>query len=111
MDWTLDMPLLRCLLAAACVLLQWGLVGAPYTDVKPMKFKEGFNPFKVLEMPRDEELPEQGVLKKAFKKAALKWHPDRCKRTNPEADCEARMEEVKLAQEVLSDGRRLQQWE
>mmetsp|Transcript_104355 Transcript_104355/g.294932 ORF Transcript_104355/g.294932 Transcript_104355/m.294932 type:complete len:155 (-) Transcript_104355:634-1098(-) len=50
-------------------------------------------------------------MKKAFKKAALQWHPDRCKRKRPVEECEARMEDVHLAQEVLSDDRRLQMWE
>eukprot|EP00929_Paragymnodinium_shiwhaense_P037391 TRINITY_DN1992_c2_g1_i1.p1 TRINITY_DN1992_c2_g1~~TRINITY_DN1992_c2_g1_i1.p1 ORF type:complete len:279 (+),score=80.77 TRINITY_DN1992_c2_g1_i1:101-937(+) len=86
---------------------------AAYTDAKPLKFRGKFDPWKALELPKSTELPEADVLKKAFKKAALQWHPDRCSRrkdATPE-ECENRMEEAKLAQEVLSDDRKLQQWE
>lgn len=96
-----------CLTFASCLLS----AVAPYTDAKPLVFKGAFDPWKVLELPRSQSLPANDVLKKAFKKAALKWHPDRCKRTTPIEECETRMEEVKLAQDVLSDDRRLQQWE
>jgi len=82
-----------------------------YTDAKPLRFKGDFNPFRVLELPPGLQLPSADVLKKAFKKAALKWHPDRCGRTKPKEECEKRMEEVHMAQDVLSDSRRLQQWE
>lgn len=88
-----------------------------YTDAKPMRFKGDFDPFKVLELPRSTTLPQTEVVKKAFKKQALKWHPDRCSRQQaklPEdqrVDCEAKMETVKLAQEVLSSDRSLQMWE
>jgi len=96
-----------CAMLASC---SFAAIGA-YTDAKPLSFKGNFDPFKVLDLPRSQSLPASDVLKKAFKKAALKWHPDRCKRTNPIEECESRMEEVKLAQDVLSDDRRLQQWE
>lgn len=81
-----------------------------YTDAKPLKFRGNFDPFRVLQLPKG-KLPPADIVKKAFKKGALRWHPDRCKRTTPVEECETRMEEVKLAQEVLSDDRKLQQWE
>lgn len=93
------------------------LVGLPrpshgaYTDAKKLKFTGNFNPFKVLELPTSKSLPDADKLKKAFKAQALKWHPDRCSRTKPIEECESKMENVKLAQEVLSDHRKLQQWE
>lgn len=86
-------------------------VGGAYTDAKPLRFKPHFDPFKVLGLPKEQALPASDTLRKAFKQAALKWHPDRCRRTSPVEVCEARMEEVHLAQDVLSDERRLQQWE
>lgn len=82
-----------------------------YTDAKPLRFKGKFDPFKVLGLPKSQALPSNDVLRKAFKKAALTWHPDRCKRKKPIEECEAKMEEVHLAQDVLQDERRLQQWE
>lgn len=82
-----------------------------YTDAKPLHFKGKFDPWKVLGLPRAQHLPANDVLRKAFKKGALKWHPDRCKRTTPTEECEARMEDISLAQEVLTDERKLQQWE
>lgn len=100
----------------AAVLAFFGLAdraSSAYTDAKPLKFRGTFDPFKALDLPRATELPAADVLKKSFKKAALQWHPDRCSRrkdTTPE-ECENKMEEAKLAQEVLSDDRKLQQWE
>lgn len=87
------------------------MAAGAYTDAKPLRFKGTFDPFKVLGLPKEQALPAAAVLKKAFKKGALKWHPDRCKRSTPIEECEARMEEVHLAQDVLSDERKLQQWE
>lgn len=86
---------------------------AAYTDAKPLRFKGTFNPFKALELPKSTKLPTADKLKKAFRKASLKWHPDRCRRNKEVTveECEARMEDVHLAQEVLSDERKLQQWE
>lgn len=96
------------LLPLALSLVQ---VCGQYTDAKPIKFTGKFDPFKVLGLPKSKKLPAADVLKKAFKKGALQWHPDRCKRTRKIEECETRMEEVKLAQEVLSDDRKLMQWE
>lgn len=86
---------------------------AAYTDAKPLRFKGTFNPFKALELPKSKKLPSADNLKKAFRKASLKWHPDRCRRKGEVSveECEKRMEDVHLAQEVLSDERKLQQWE
>lgn len=86
---------------------------AQYTDARKLEFPKGFDPFKTLGIAKKGkdglDLPEKDTLKKAYKKAALKWHPDRCK--GDKDKCEKKMAEVALAQEVLSDNRKLQQWD
>jgi len=100
--------LIVCATILGCTL--WPCAGV-YTDSEPIDFKGKFDPFKVLGLPLSQKLPAKNVLKKAFKKAALKWHPDRCTRTMPEKKCKDKMLDVTLANDVLSDRRKFQQWE
>ena len=51
--------------------------------------------YEVLEVARD---ADEAAIKKAYRKAALAWHPDKCKL--PEA--EERFREVQAAYEILS---------
>ena len=54
--------------------------------------------YEVLEVERT---VKDGELKTAFRKLAMKWHPDR----NPgDKDCEHRFKELNEAYEVLKDG-------
>jgi molecular chaperone DnaJ len=54
--------------------------------------------YEVLEVER---AADDGQLKSAFRKLAMKWHPDR----NPgDKDCEHRFKEINEAYEVLKDG-------
>src|ERR1700743_1615341 len=54
--------------------------------------------YEVLEVERT---ADDGVLKTAFRKLAMKWHPDR----NPgDKDCEHKFKEINEAYEVLKDG-------
>src|SRR5437868_2610296 len=47
-----------------------------------------------------ERSADDGVLKSAFRKLAMKWHPDR----NPgDKDCEHRFKEINEAYEILKD--------
>jgi len=69
-----------------------------------------FNPWRVLGLPESKRIPDAGTLKKAYKDMAKKNHPDKCQEKQKKT-CEDRMSEGILAQDVLSDGRRLQQWE
>src|SRR6202030_84859 len=48
-----------------------------------------------------ERSADDGELKTAFRKLAMKWHPDR----NPgDKNCEARFKEINEAYEILKDG-------
>src|SRR5688572_31550094 len=56
--------------------------------------------YEVLEVERS---AKDGELKTAFRKLAMKWHPDR----NPgDKDCEHRFREINEAYDVLKDGDR-----
>jgi curved DNA-binding protein len=55
--------------------------------------------YSVLGVPRD---AEEDAVKKAFRKLAMKYHPDK----NPGKDNEARFKEINQAYEVLSDKKR-----
>ena len=58
---------------------------------------EGQDHYKVLGLPRDAEVK---AIKKAYRKLALKWHPDK----NPDCtECKDTMASVSKAYEVLSD--------
>src|ERR1041384_6316160 len=53
--------------------------------------------YEVLEVERS---ADDGVVKSAFRKLAMKWHPDR----NPgDKDCEHKFKEINEAYEVLKD--------
>lgn len=80
-----------------------------YSDAETRTYPKGFNPWTALDLPRSRTVPSKEDLKIAYKVAAKKWHPDKC-RTNKK-ECESRMSEAALANAVLSDGRQLQQWE
>ena len=56
--------------------------------------------YEVLEVPRD---ADEGALKKAYRRLAMKYHPDR----NPDdAEAEEAFKECKEAYEILSDPRK-----
>ncbi|XP_049850786.1 dnaJ homolog subfamily B member 4-like [Schistocerca gregaria] len=54
--------------------------------------------YSILEIPKTSSLD---AIKKAYKKLALKWHPDR--NLNKKAEAEAKFKEIAEAYEVLSD--------
>lgn len=72
-------------------------------------FPRGFNPWKILQLTPSKSIPDAGDLKTAYRTAAKKFHPDKCK--TAKADCEKKMSSATLANDVLSDSRKLQQWE
>eukprot|EP00930_Biecheleria_cincta_P049905 TRINITY_DN35106_c0_g1_i1.p1 TRINITY_DN35106_c0_g1~~TRINITY_DN35106_c0_g1_i1.p1 ORF type:complete len:241 (+),score=42.67 TRINITY_DN35106_c0_g1_i1:30-725(+) len=72
-------------------------------------FPKGWSPFKVLGLPESSRLPRKADLKRAHRKAALQWHPDRCK--DDPKKCEKKMASVNVANEILSDDRQFQQWD
>jgi len=80
-----------------------------YSEAEISTYPKGFNPWKVLGLPRSKRIPLTETLKSAYKEVAKKWHPDKCQTSVSE--CEKRMTETGLAKSVLSDSRRLQQWE
>ena len=47
--------------------------------------------------------PSACDIKKAYKKAALKWHPDRCKDKSKKKSFEKKFKDIGKAYEVLSD--------
>ncbi|CAE8679154.1 unnamed protein product, partial [Polarella glacialis] len=69
-----------------------------------------FNPWTALGLPRSTRIPSKEDLKAAYKAGAKKWHPDKCQ-AKKKSECEDRMADTSLAFTVLSDSRRLQQWE
>jgi len=73
-------------------------------------FPNRFDPFVSLGLPRSAALPSRIKLKEAFRRAAVRWHPDRCRELSKQT-CEAKMQQINLAREVLSDARRLQMWD
>merc|ERR1712039_1001245 len=80
-----------------------------YSEAETSTYPKRFDPWKVLGLPRSQSLPDMETLKSTYKEVAKKWHPDKCQTSKSE--CERRMSETALAKNVLSDGRRLQQWE
>ncbi|EAY17083.1 DnaJ domain containing protein [Trichomonas vaginalis G3] len=56
--------------------------------------------YKLLEVPRD---ASESELKKAFRKATIKWHPDRHRGEEEKKKAEQMMKKINLAYEVLSD--------
>eukprot|EP00746_Dinoflagellata_sp_MGD_P076862 gnl/MRDRNA2_/MRDRNA2_30908_c0_seq1.p1 gnl/MRDRNA2_/MRDRNA2_30908_c0~~gnl/MRDRNA2_/MRDRNA2_30908_c0_seq1.p1 ORF type:complete len:209 (+),score=37.45 gnl/MRDRNA2_/MRDRNA2_30908_c0_seq1:100-726(+) len=101
----------HCMLCALLALFKVSY--GQYTDARKLEFPKGFDPFKTLGIPKKGQdgldLPDKDVLKKAYKKGAIKWHPDRCKAEKEV--CEKKMSEIALANEVLQDSRKLQQWD
>jgi len=80
-----------------------------YSEAETATYPKGFDPFRVLGLPSSKTVPAKDKLKSAYKEAAKRWHPDKCQ--TDKTKCEKRMSETALANTVLSDGRRLQQWE
>eukprot|EP00746_Dinoflagellata_sp_MGD_P140724 gnl/MRDRNA2_/MRDRNA2_73932_c0_seq2.p1 gnl/MRDRNA2_/MRDRNA2_73932_c0~~gnl/MRDRNA2_/MRDRNA2_73932_c0_seq2.p1 ORF type:complete len:225 (+),score=33.69 gnl/MRDRNA2_/MRDRNA2_73932_c0_seq2:99-773(+) len=80
-----------------------------YSEAETGTYPSRFDPFKVLGLPRSKKIPSKETLKSVYKEAAAKWHPDKCQ--TGKSECEKRMSEIALAKTVLSDGRKLQQWE
>lgn len=62
---------------------------------------DGVDPFKALGLRRGQQL-DAAVLKKAFRKAALKWHPDKVPEEQ-KAKAEKKFVAIAWAYEVLSD--------
>ena len=73
--------------------------------VKPLRTrggKRGWRKRCYYEVLEVERTADDGELKTAFRKLAMKWHPDR----NPgDKDCEHRFKEINEAYEVLKDAR------
>lgn len=63
-----------------------------------------FEPYKVLEVNRRASAPE---IRKAYKKMAKEWHPDK----NKDPNAEARFIEITKAYELLSDPDRRKQYD
>ncbi|RKP36229.1 hypothetical protein BJ085DRAFT_4434, partial [Dimargaris cristalligena] len=56
--------------------------------------------YKILDVPKD---ATQAQIKKAYRKLAQKWHPDLYNGDLSEAEVNAKMGEINLANEILSD--------
>ena len=56
--------------------------------------------YKILGCPRDASSSE---IKSAFRKATIKWHPDRYRDKQQKQEAEAMMKKINVAYEVLSD--------
>lgn len=80
-----------------------------YSESETSTYPKRFDPWRVLGLPRSNTIPATETLKSVYKEVAKKWHPDKCQ--TGKRQCEQRMSETALAKNVLSDGRRLQQWE
>ena len=71
---------------------------------------EGLDPYAVLGVARDAPLPE---IRRAFRRLAMRWHPDRCARL-PEVErlqAELIFKQVNLAHEVLTDEAKRRQYD
>merc|ERR1719265_1188492 len=62
---------------------------------------EGVDPYKALGLKRGTELNDK-ILKKAYRQAALRWHPDKVKKEDREK-AEKKFIAIAWAYEVLSD--------
>jgi curved DNA-binding protein CbpA len=62
----------------------------------------GKNYFEMLELSRN---ASEADIKRAYKKLALKWHPD--KNPNNQKEAEKRFKEINEAYEALSDSKKL----
>merc|ERR1712232_1209548 len=80
-----------------------------YSAAETSTYPKGFDPWRVLGLPRSKAIPATETLKSVYKEVAKQWHPDKCQ--TGKSECEKRMSATALAKHVLSDGRRLQQWE
>merc|ERR1719468_368636 len=85
-----------------------GLVVA--TAAPEQVFRKGWSPFVALDLPETPHIPSKAALKRAHRKAALRWHPDRCKVANKDK-CHKKMASVNVANDILSDERKFQQWQ
>mmetsp|Transcript_25058 Transcript_25058/g.49026 ORF Transcript_25058/g.49026 Transcript_25058/m.49026 type:complete len:247 (-) Transcript_25058:63-803(-) len=72
-------------------------------------FRKGWSPFVALNLPETPRIPSKAVLKRAHRKAALRWHPDRCEVSKDK--CHKKMASINVANDILSDERKLQQWQ
>jgi len=71
-------------------------------------FPRGWSPFKTLGLPESQNMPKKAPLKRAHRKASMKWHPDKCKEDAKK--CEKKMAAVNVANEVLSDKKEFHNW-
>mmetsp|Transcript_111983 Transcript_111983/g.210021 ORF Transcript_111983/g.210021 Transcript_111983/m.210021 type:complete len:269 (-) Transcript_111983:92-898(-) len=83
--------------AAACLCGVWLALIAGTDAFRP----EGVDPYEALGLKRGDDLGA-GSLKKAYRKAALRWHPDKVK-DEDRAEAEKKFIEIAWAYEVLSD--------
>ena len=58
--------------------------------------------YKILGLSKNSN-PSNNDIKKAYKKSALKWHPDRCKDDSKKFEFENRFKDIGKAYEILSD--------
>ena len=65
-----------------------------------------FNPYSVLKVPRD---ADDTTIKKAYRKLAMKWHPDK-NQDNPEM-AEEMFESISKAYQILSDPNKRKQYD
>lgn len=63
--------------------------------------KEKRDYYEILELKKDKSDVTEDDIKKAYKKLAMKWHPD--KNPNNKEEAEARFKEISEAYQVLSD--------
>ena len=65
--------------------------------------KKSDDPFALLGLPRTASLED---VKRAYRRLAMRWHPDR----NPTATAEAEFKRIKAAYELILDPQRFAQW-
>lgn len=83
--------------AATCLCGIWLVLIVSVDAFRP----DGVDPYEALGLKRGSDL-DAGALKKAYRKAALRWHPDKVKDAD-RTQAEKKFIEIAWAYEVLSD--------